>query len=222
MKTPEDAFMHPCNIKKRGKGRKWKPGLGSAFGKGPLPSSSQEEKPQSHVVSQVEAVVHLSPRLLVHEAAKLEHFEVPRAGHDHGQGQQQDTQARFQVVVTCLQAQQRGFTTIPWPTAHSRRGDPPLSSLKTTFPRKRESQQSSPMILSPATSYVSSAIQEIKRAGFDPTEVLLRVAQSHLLAGRKLGKTYYGRCRSRQTLQEIRGVFVLGRKEMASECGSRR
>lgn len=89
-------------------------------------------------MSQVEAIVHLSPRLLVHEAAKLEHFEVPRAGHDHGQGQEKDTQARFQVIVTCLQAQQRGFITIPWPTAHSRWDDPPLSTpeLENHIPQK--------------------------------------------------------------------------------------
>lgn len=94
------------------------------------------------MVSQVEAVVHLSPRLLVHESAQLEHFEVPRAGHDHGQGQEQDTQARFQVIVTCLQAQQRGVITIPWPTAHSRWDDPSLSTPELEFPGKRENQQS--------------------------------------------------------------------------------
>lgn len=54
------------------------------------------------MVSQVEAVVHLPTRLLVHETAKLQDLEVSGAGHHHRERQQQDTQARFEVVVTCL------------------------------------------------------------------------------------------------------------------------
>lgn len=74
----------------------------TAFGNGKLPSSSQKEKPQSHVVSQVESIVHLSSRLLVHETAKLKDFQVSRASHHHCKREQQDTQACFKIIVTCL------------------------------------------------------------------------------------------------------------------------
>lgn len=73
---------------------------------GKLPSSSQEEKPQSHVVSQMESVVHLSTGLLVHETAKLKNFQVSRASHHHGKRQQQDAQARFEIIVTYLHVEQ--------------------------------------------------------------------------------------------------------------------
>lgn len=75
------------------------------FGNGKLPSSSQEEQPQSHVVSQMEPIVHLSTCLLVHEPAKLKDFQVSRASHHHCKSQQQHTQACFKVIVTCLQAE---------------------------------------------------------------------------------------------------------------------
>lgn len=77
-----------------------------ALGNGKLPSSSQEEKPQSHVVSQMESVVHLSTGLLVHETAKLKNFQVSRASHHHGKRQQQDAQARFEIIVTYLHVEQ--------------------------------------------------------------------------------------------------------------------
>jgi len=75
------------------------------FGYGKLPSSSQKEKPQSHVVSQVEPIVHLSTCLLVHETAKLKDFQVSRASHHHCKRQQQDAQACFEIIVTCLQVE---------------------------------------------------------------------------------------------------------------------
>lgn len=63
-----------------------------------LPSSSQKEKAQGHVVGQVETIVHLSTRLHVQEATELQHLQVPRASHHHGKRQEHHTQAGFEVV----------------------------------------------------------------------------------------------------------------------------
>lgn len=66
------------------------------------PSTSQEEQAQGHMVSHVEAVVHLPTGSLVEEATQLQDFEVARAWHDHGHGQQDHGQAGLQVVETSL------------------------------------------------------------------------------------------------------------------------
>lgn len=109
------------------------------FGSDRLPSSSQEEQPQSHVVSQVEPVVHLPARLLVHEAAELQHFEVSRSSHHHGQGQQQHAQARLQVVVTCLGAEEgtRGYASV-LKTHAAARSNTLLSTPEFEKPRSAE------------------------------------------------------------------------------------
>lgn len=54
------------------------------------------------MVGQVEAIVHLSARLHMQEAAELQHLQVPRASHHHGKRQQDNTQAGFEVVGPCL------------------------------------------------------------------------------------------------------------------------
>lgn len=136
-----------------------------AFGNGKLPSSSQKEKPQSHVVSQVKPIVHLSACLLVHETAKLKNFQVSRASHHHCERQQQDAQACFEIIVTCLQVEQgrHYYTSVVKRTllVGLMHCFLPQSS-KTTFHRKRESGEPAKsltkMIHSPATFYKQSVI----------------------------------------------------------------
>lgn len=70
-----------------------------------LPSSSQKEKTQGHVMGQVETIVHLSTRLHMQIATELQHLQVPRASHYHGKSQQDNTQTGFEVVGPCLVTQ---------------------------------------------------------------------------------------------------------------------
>lgn len=70
-----------------------------------LPSSSQKEKTQGHVMGQVETIVHLSTRLHMQIATELQHLQVPRASHHHGKSQQDNTQTGFEVVGPCLVTQ---------------------------------------------------------------------------------------------------------------------
>lgn len=51
----------------------------------------------------VEAIVHLSKRAFVEEAAQLQHFQVPWTGHDHRNRQEDHAQARLQVILPCLE-----------------------------------------------------------------------------------------------------------------------
>lgn len=67
------------------------------------PPSAQEEQAQGHVMSHVKAIVHLAKGALVEEAAQLQHFQVPWTGHDHGNRQEDHTQARLQVILPCLE-----------------------------------------------------------------------------------------------------------------------
>jgi len=54
-------------------------------------------------MSHVEAVVHLAKGAFVEEAARLQHFQVPRTGHDHRNRQEDHAQARLQVILPCLE-----------------------------------------------------------------------------------------------------------------------
>lgn len=183
-----------------------------------LPSSSQKEKPQSHVVSQMEAVVHLSAGLLVHETAKLKNFQVSRASHHHCKRQQQDAQARFEIIVTylCVQQGRCHYTAaVKCTLLICLLGCCLPQSLKTTFHRKRESGEtvkSFTMIHNPAT-FCKSVLHTRERDGSACINVSVRVIK----VGRKLGRTHYRSCWCWQTFQEICCIFVLERKEMHTE-----
>ena len=52
------------------------------------PAPSQEEQTQCHVMSHVEAVVHLATSSLVEKTTELQDLKVPGARHHHGHSQQ--------------------------------------------------------------------------------------------------------------------------------------
>lgn len=57
------------------------------------PATSQEEQTEGHVMSHVEAVVHLAAGSLVEEATQLQDLQVPSARHYHRHRQQDHRQA---------------------------------------------------------------------------------------------------------------------------------
>lgn len=157
----------------------------TALRNGKLPSSSQKEKSQSHVVSQMEAVVHLSAGLLVHETAKLKNFQVSRASHHHCKRQQQDAQARFEIIVTylCVEQGRCHYTSVVKCTLLICLIGCLPQSLKTTFHRKRESGEN-------AATFCKSVIHTSKRDGSTCSKVSVWVIKVE----RKPGRTYYRSC----------------------------
>jgi len=57
------------------------------------PASSQEEQTKCHVMSHVEAIIHLAASLLVEKTTELQDLQVPGTRHYHGHSQQNHRQS---------------------------------------------------------------------------------------------------------------------------------
>lgn len=64
------------------------------------------------MVGQVETIVHFSTCLHMQVSTELQHLQVPRASHDHGKRQQDNTQTGFEVVGPCLVTQKHDSVLI--------------------------------------------------------------------------------------------------------------